>query len=453
MTHSPMIELASAVRRLQAPETPAARSASGRGRSVSTPSVSPRPICHATGRAPIVAISPRVGTATWPGSRATRSARAQRPLAGGALGDRRRVNYGPDEDPLAGLARRGRATISVYARHRDYHDLIRASQAAGRLDARPLRRRGQGVRRHGADTGEAACPAGRDRLAGQALQPGVAPLRLLAVPRRDLHRSRASADPPEVDHCGSCRACLDVCPTDAFPAPYQLDARRCISYLTIEHQGHIPREFRAPMGNRIYGCDDCLAVCPWNKFARTASETAAGARRSARAGARGARPAGRRPLPRRFAGSPIKRTGRDRFVRNVLIAIGNSAEPGLARLVEARLADPSPLVRAMAVWALRQLQGRDAMAAYARHREAERDSAVLEEWREALARCRACSASAWATPRALARRLMAEGWSIAAPPAPPTGRHASLPKASRSICSAGTGRSGRRRRSPARPIS
>jgi epoxyqueuosine reductase len=297
------------------------------------------------------------------------------------------LNYGPDEDPLASLARRECATISVYARHRDYHDLIkgRLKQLAGWLHGR-----------YGAqvkvfvDT----APVLEKPLAHQA-GIGWQGKHSNLVSRRfgswlflgeiftDL---QLEPDPPETDHCGSCRACLDVCPTDAFPAPYQLDARRCISYLTIEHQGHIPREFRAPMGNRIYGCDDCLAVCPWNKFARTASE----ARLQARDDLRAPRLAELVQLDdsafrRRFAGSPIKRTGRDRFVRNVLIAIGNSGEPDLAARVEERLADPSPLVRAMAVWALRRLRGRAAMTAYAQQRQAERDPAVLEEWREALA--------------------------------------------------------------------
>jgi epoxyqueuosine reductase len=297
------------------------------------------------------------------------------------------VNYGPDEDPLATLDRSERATISVYARHRDYHDLVkgRLKQLAGWLHGRfgaevkvfvdtapllekPLAQQA-GIGWQGKHSNLVSRRFGSWLFLGEILTD------LALLP-----------DPPELDHCGSCRACLDVCPTDAFPAPYQLDARRCISYLTIEHQGHIPREFRAPMGNRIYGCDDCLAVCPWNKFARTASETKLQARDDLRAP----------PLAelvqlddagfrRRFAGSPIKRTGRDRFVRNVLIAIGNSAEPGLVALVEARLGDPSPLVRAMAVWALRRLLGRAAMAAYARHREPERDPAVLAEWREALA--------------------------------------------------------------------
>jgi epoxyqueuosine reductase len=297
------------------------------------------------------------------------------------------VNYGPDEDPLAALQRRERATISVYARHRDYHDLVkgRLKQLAGWMHGRfraevkvfvdtapvlekPLAEQG-GIGWQGKHSNLVSRAFGSWLFLGEIFTD-------LALP----------PDAPEVDHCGSCRACLDVCPTDAFPAPYQLDARRCISYLTIEHQGHIQREFRVPMGNRIYGCDDCLAVCPWNKFARTASETKLQARDDLRAP----------PLAelvqlddagfrRRFAGSPIRRTGRDRFVRNVLIAIGNSAEPGLAALVDARLGDPSPLVRAMAVWALRRLLGRAAMAAYARYREPERDPAVLAEWHEALA--------------------------------------------------------------------
>jgi epoxyqueuosine reductase len=297
------------------------------------------------------------------------------------------INYGPDEDPLAALVRRERATISVYARHRDYHDLIngRLKQLAGWLHGRF----GAQVKVF-VDT----APVLEKPLAEQAgigwqgkhsnlVSRRFGSWLLLGEIFTDL---RLEPDPAEGDHCGSCRACLDVCPTAAFPAPYQLDARRCISYLTIEHQGHIPREFREPIGNRIYGCDDCLAVCPWNKFARTASETKLQARDDLRA----PRLAELVQLDdaafrRRFAGSPIKRTGRDRFVRNVLIAIGNSGEPSLGGLVEARLADSSPLVRAMAVWALRRLRGREEMGAYAQHRQAERDPVVLEEWQDALA--------------------------------------------------------------------
>jgi epoxyqueuosine reductase len=297
------------------------------------------------------------------------------------------VNYGPDDDPLGVLARRDRATISVYARHRDYHDLIkgRLKQLAGWLHAafgaevkvfvdtapvleKPLAERA-GIGWQGKHSNLVSRRFGSWLLLGEIFT--------------DL---RIEPDPPERDHCGSCRACLDVCPTAAFPAPYQLDARRCISYLTIEHKGHIPREFREPIGNRVYGCDDCLAVCPWNKFARMASEAQLRAREDRRAPhlAELVRldDAGFR---RRFAGSPIKRTGRDRFVRNVLIAIGNSGEPDLAGLAQERLADASPLVRAMAVWALARLLGREALRGIAgRHLALEQDPAVLEEWREAL---------------------------------------------------------------------
>jgi epoxyqueuosine reductase len=297
------------------------------------------------------------------------------------------INYGPDEDPLAALVRRDRATISVYARHRDYHDLVkgRLKQLAGWLHAKyqarvkvfadtapvlekPLAERA-GIGWQGKHTNLVSRRFGSWLFLGEIFT--------------DL---RLGPDAAEPDHCGSCRACLDVCPTDAFPAPYQLDARRCISYLTIEHEGHIPREFREPIGNRVYGCDDCLAVCPWNKFAQVASE----AKLRARDDLRAPRLAELVRLDdaafrRRFSGSPIKRTGRDRFVRNVLIAIGNSGEPRLIGLVEERLADPSPLVRAMAVWALRRLAGRDAIAAYERHRRAERDPAILAEWQDALA--------------------------------------------------------------------
>jgi epoxyqueuosine reductase len=171
-----------------------------------------------------------------------------------------------------------------------------------------------------------------------------------------LTDAKLDLDHAETDHCGSCRACLDICPTKAFPAPYQLDARRCISYLTIEHKGHIAREFRAAMGNRIYGCDDCLAVCPWNKFAQAGSEAKLRARDDLVAP----------PLEellqlddaafrKKFSGSPVKRTGRDRFLRNVLIAAGNSGDVSLIPQIESLLAEASPLVRAMAVWALSQL--------------------------------------------------------------------------------------------------
>src|SRR6185312_16217973 len=173
-------------------------------------------------------------------------------------------------------------------------------------------------------------------------------------------------DTADIDHCGTCNACQDICPTGAFPAPYKLDARRCISYLTIENKGPIPREFRTGIGNRIYGCDDCLAVCPWNKFAQTGREAKLAARDALRAPALA-------ELARlddaafraRFTKSPVKRIGRDRFVRNVLTAIGNSGEARLAPEAERLLSDASPLVRGAAVWALAQLVGPEAFASLA----------------------------------------------------------------------------------------
>jgi len=192
------------------------------------------------------------------------------------------------------------------------------------------------------------------------------------------------ADDAAAESCGTCRACLDVCPTAAFPEPFRLDARRCISYLTIEHKGPIPHELRARMGNRIYGCDDCLAVCPWNKFAQTGREAKLAAREALRAPslAELARldDAQFRAL---FAKSPVKRTGRERFIRNVLIAIGNSGDASLAPEAERLLADASPLVRGAAVWALSRLLPGAAMAALARNTP-ESDPAVRAEWDTAL---------------------------------------------------------------------
>jgi epoxyqueuosine reductase len=296
------------------------------------------------------------------------------------------LNYGPDEDPLAVLAKRTCGAISIYARHRDYHELIkgRLKQIAGWLAAeagcavkvfvdtapvleKPLAQQA-GLGWQGKHTNLVSRELGSWLFLGEILT--------------DLP---LAPDPPESDHCGSCRACLDVCPTAAFPAPYQLDARRCISYLTIEHPGHIAREFRRPIGNRIYGCDDCLAVCPWNKFARQATEAKLVARDDLCAPPLAALArlddAGFRAL---FAGSPIKRIGRDRFLRNVLIAVGNSGDERLAAVAEERLADSSPLVRAMAVWALARLLDPQAFGRLAaRHRADESDPDVAAEWGEA----------------------------------------------------------------------
>ena len=189
-------------------------------------------------------------------------------------------------------------------------------------------------------------------------------------------------DAGEADHCGNCHACLDICPTDAFPAPYRLDARRCISYLTIENDGPIPREFRKAMGNRIYGCDDCLAVCPWNKFAQTASELKLAAREELKSPSlEDLAKLDDTAFRTLFRKSSVKRIGRDRCLRNVMIAIGNSGEARLAKAAQAALQDSSPLVRGAAVWALSQLMTPDEFDALARiHGTSDSDSDVREEW-------------------------------------------------------------------------
>jgi epoxyqueuosine reductase len=297
------------------------------------------------------------------------------------------VNYGPATDPLAILAARGRGAISVYARGDDYHDVIKKRLKAL---ARWLVASAGGDVKVFVDTAAVmekplAASAGLgwqgkhtnlvSRQFGSWLFLGAL-FTTLELP----------ADAPETDHCGVCRACLDVCPTAAFPAPYRLDARRCISYLTIEHKGPIPHDLRPLMGNRIYGCDDCLAVCPWNKFAQQGREAKLAAR-DALAAPRLADLARLDDAAFRalFAKSPVKRTGRDRFVRNVLIAIGNSGDPALAAVAEERLDDAAPLVRGAAVWALSRLTARDRLVALAAaRREAEADPAVAEEWAAAL---------------------------------------------------------------------
>ena len=293
------------------------------------------------------------------------------------------MNYGPETDPLDLLARRERGAIAAYAQRRDYHEVIKGKlkELGGYLSAK-----GDVRVKVFVDTAPvmekplaAAAGLGWQGKHTVLISRELGNWLLLGA----IYTSADLApDAPEVDHCGSCRRCLDACPTNAFPAPYQLDARRCISYLTIEHAGPIPPEFREPMGNRVFGCDDCLAVCPWNKFAETARE----ARLAARADL--AAP----PLAelvrldeaafrQRFAGTPIKRTGRDRFVRNVLIAIGNSAEPGLAPEAERCLGDASPLVRAMAVWACGRLSGPSACSGlFKRYGLGETDAQVLAEW-------------------------------------------------------------------------
>ncbi len=294
------------------------------------------------------------------------------------------VNYGPDENPLAILESRSRGAISVYAQGDDYHDLLKKRL---KTLARWL------VAASGAEVKVFVDTAAvMEKPLAQAAGLGWQGKHTNMVSREfgswlflgaiftafDLPRDEA-----DIDHCGSCNACQDICPTAAFPAPYKLDARRCISYLTIENKGPIPHEFRKAIGNRIYGCDDCLAVCPWNKFAQTTREAKLAARAELRAPslAELARldDGAFRAL---FAKSPVKRIGRDRFIRNVLIAIGNSNDAALAQEAERLRGDDSALVRGAAVWALSQLMARDRFEALAKKAiRDERDEDVRAEWK------------------------------------------------------------------------
>ena len=267
------------------------------------------------------------------------------------------MNYGPDHDPMAGLADPEGALISVYAQGDDYHEVVkrRLKRLAGAIAARfgcevkvfvdtaPLMEKplaqAAGLGWQGKHTNLVSRVHGSWLFLGSVLTDMV-----------------LEPDAAEIDHCGSCRACLDICPTDAFPAPYRLDARRCISYLTIEYSGPVPLEFRQALGNRIYGCDDCLAVCPWNKFAASASEAAFHARETLKNPRLADLVQLDDPSFRAlFSKSPVKRIGRDRFVRNVLYAIGNSGEPALAEAARGLLDDPAPVVRDAAEWALSRL--------------------------------------------------------------------------------------------------
>ncbi len=293
------------------------------------------------------------------------------------------MTYGPKTDPLAALCERGRASISVYAQGLDYHGVIKAKlKAVARdfsafsgadvkvfIDTAPVMEKplaqAAGIGWQGKHTNLVS------REFGSWLFLGAIFTTALLKP-----------DAPEEDHCGTCHACAGICPTRAFPAPYRIDARRCISYLTIEHKGQIPIEFREAMGNRIYGCDDCLAVCAWNKFAQSARE----ARFAPKEGADNPPlfdllkldDAGFRA---RFRGTPIKRIGRDRFLRNTLVAAGNSGDAALLGSVVALLRDNSPLVRGMAVWAARKLGRAELVAALkAKHYPQEREAFVLAEW-------------------------------------------------------------------------
>jgi len=271
------------------------------------------------------------------------------------------LNYGPESDPLPEMADRSAGYISVYARGDDYHEVIkgRLKTLAGQIAARtgedvkvfvdtaplmekPLAQRA-GLGWQGKHTNLLS------RTHGNWLFLGVI-----------LSAAEFEPDPPEHEHCGTCTACLDICPTNAFPAPFQLDARRCLSYLTIEFAGPWPEEFRVATGSRIYGCDDCLAVCPWNKFAAASQESRVQAREalvSPRLDDLAALDdAAFRAL---FAKSPVKRIGRNRFARNVLYAIGNSGDARLLPAAERLLDDPDAVVRDAAAWAVGRLTGAD----------------------------------------------------------------------------------------------
>jgi epoxyqueuosine reductase len=291
--------------------------------------------------------------------------------------------YTPDMDPLERLQHKDEGVVSVYALNRDYHEIFKGKlkrlaswfhqqtkeQVKIFVDTAPLMEKPlaaqAGLGWQGKHTNLVSRELGSWFFIGTILTTA------------DLE-----VDEPEIDRCGTCTACLDICPTNAFPAPHQLDAKRCISYLTIEHKGHIATEFRKPMGNRIYGCDDCLAVCPWNKFAQAASDTKLIARDDLRAPKlKDLLQLDDAAFRKHFAGSPVKRTGRDRFIRNCLIAAGNSKQDNLLPIVTTHLNDPQPIIRAMAVWALRQLAPQHVVEQLSKsHLSTEPDQNVKQEW-------------------------------------------------------------------------
>lgn len=292
------------------------------------------------------------------------------------------LNYGPDEDPRGILEKKDKAAISVYARNRDYHDIIKgrlkeiATRFAARskedvkvfVDTAPV------MEKPLAEVAGLGWQGKHTNLVSRAFGSWLFLGSMFTTADLEL-------DEPEIDHCGSCRACLDVCPTAAFPAPYQLDARRCVSYLTIEHKGPIDPELRPLIGNRIYGCDDCLAACPWNKFASAASEMKLVARDDLKepsiAFLLDLDDAAFRTF---FSGSPVKRIGRDRFIRNVLIAAGNSGERSFIERCRQLAGDPSPVVRGMAIWALSRLMTAGELRAFAAEKDDEANEEVRAEW-------------------------------------------------------------------------
>lgn len=293
------------------------------------------------------------------------------------------MNYGPDIDPLANLSHKDKANISVYARNRDYHDIIkgRLKEMAGRFAAKS----GADVKVF-VDT----APVMEKPIAQQA-GIGWQGKHTNLVSRTQgswfflasiFTTAELETDGAEIDHCGSCSACIDACPTDAFPAPYQIDARRCISYLSIEHKGSIDPDLRSLMGNRIYGCDDCLAACPWNKFAQSAHEIKLQARKDLIApNIQDFLQFDDAQFRTFFSGSPIKRIGRDRFIRNVLIAAGNSGDATLIDHCKPHLKDPNEVVRGSAVWALSKLlSASDFRQLASLEQPAEDDENVLNEW-------------------------------------------------------------------------
>jgi len=293
------------------------------------------------------------------------------------------MSYTPADDPMALADYPDRARVSVYARGRDYHDVVKG--ALKRLAGWLVHEVDVGVKVF-VDTApvmekalaEAAGIGWQGKHSNVVSKEHGSWLFLGAIyTTADLEPSLSGQD-----RCGSCRACQDVCPTNAFPEPYRVDARRCISYLTIEHKGPIPHEFRSAIGNHIYGCDDCLAVCPWNKFAASAAANKAFLPRAELVAPSigdllTLDDAAFRNL---FAGAPVKRTGRDRFMRNVLIAAGNSERPDLVPAVAALLDDPAPVVRGAAIWALAQLDSHRAKTEMAERAGYEIDQDVIAEW-------------------------------------------------------------------------